>query len=126
MVNLYTYIKAKLRVKVPFLLLCVLELMQGSRAEAQRVYANTEQHSTKQTILVVTLSEVTNPSNAVDTANLTNYATLFTTLGALSLIEAWQYVQFPTTPLTSSPVIIKYGGSSSLISLLTGTSIQPT
>lgn len=126
MVNLHTDIKVKRRRKVLFLLLCILGLMQGNRAEAQRVYANTELHSTTQTLLVVTLSEVTNPSFAVDAPTFTNYSTLFTTLGALSLIEAWQNVQFPTTPLTSSPVVIKYGGSASLISLLTGTSIQPT
>jgi hypothetical protein len=125
MVDLYIYIKAERRRLVSFLLLCILGLMIGDRAEAQRVYANTEQHSATQS-LIITLSEVTNPLSAIDTPNLTNYSTLFTTLGALALIEAWQNVQFPTTPLTSSPVIIKYGGSASLISLLTGTSIQPT
>lgn len=126
MINLYTYMKSKQKGSMPFLLLCMLGLISGSQVEAQRVYANTEQHSTRQNILTLTLSEVTNPSNAVDTANLSNYATLFTTVGALSLIEAWQNIQFPITPLNSSPVIIKYGGSASLISLLTGTSIQPT
>ncbi|MFA6059698.1 MAG: hypothetical protein WC756_15940 [Taibaiella sp.] len=126
MINLYTIIKAKRKGKIPFLLLCVLGLMLGNKVEAQRVYANTEQHSATQSILVVTLSEVTNPTNAVDTPNFSNFSTLFTTLGALSLIEAWQNLQFPSTPLISSPIIIKYGGSASLISLLAGTSIQPT
>lgn len=125
MVNLYTVIKAQRKGKIPFLLLCVLGLMLGNRVEAQRVYANTEQHSAKQTF-IITLSEVTNPTNATDTPNFSNYTTLFTTLGALSLIEAWQNLQFPSTPLASSPIIIKYGGSASLISLLAGTSIQPT
>jgi hypothetical protein len=125
MVNLSSLIKARLRHKMPVLLLWALGLMLGNRVEAQRVYANTEQHSAKQS-LIITLSEVTNPLFAVDTPNLTNYSTLFTTLGALSLIEAWQNVQFPVNPLTTSPVIIKYGGSASLISLLSGTSIQPT
>jgi hypothetical protein len=99
--------------------------MLANKVEAQRVYANTEQHSAKQT-LIITLSEVTNATNATDTPNFSNFSTLFTTLGALGLIEAWQNLQFPSNPLTSSPIIIKYGGSASLISLLAGTSIQPT
>jgi hypothetical protein len=125
MASLYIGIKVNGKGKIPFLLLCVLGLILGNRVEAQRVYANTEQHSAKQS-LIITLSEVTNPTNAVDTPNFSNFSTLFTTLGALSLIEAWQNLQFSSTPLISSPIIIKYGGSASLISLLAGTSIQPT
>lgn len=125
MANLHICLKAKRRHKMLFLLLWILGLMPVNKAEAQRVYANTEQHSATQS-LIITLSEVTNPLSAVDTPNLNNYSTLFTTVGLLALIEAWQNVQFPIAPLTSSPVIIKYGGSASLISLLTGTSIQPT
>jgi hypothetical protein len=125
MVNRHTIIKAKRKGKTPFLLFCILGLILGNRVEAQRVYANIEQHSAKQS-LIITLSEVTNPTNTIDTSNFSNYSNLFTTLGALSLIEAWQNLQFSSAPLISSPIVIKYGGSASLVSLLAGTSIQPT
>lgn len=100
-------------------------VLGGSSAKGQRVYATTETHSPKQSA-IITLSEVRDPTFAVDGNNST-YSTLYTTLGLLSLVEAWQTVQFPTQPPSNSPFTIKFGTSgSSILSVLDGVELQPS
>ncbi len=94
----------------------------------QRVYANTSQKSPKQTLVLLTLSDVTDENKATDNSSFTDYSTLFTTVGALSLIEAWQNLQFPSSskPAANSPVTIMFGANSSIADVINGISIQPT
>jgi len=108
------------------LLTVMLTVIGGSSARAQRVYADTQTSSTPQILIVVTLSEVQNQSNATGTSNFSDYSTLFTTLGALSLIEAWQNLKFPTQPPSNSPLTIKFGANTSVADVINGISIQPT
>ncbi|MNX94347.1 hypothetical protein D3C86_1265750 [compost metagenome] len=112
-----------------WLLLLILIVMVGGVGEVkgQRIYADAETHSSPQ-VVVVTLSQVTNPGRAVDLGDLTNFSTLSATLGALGLIEAWQNVQFTgfNKPVSNTPITIKFGSNTSLLSLLDGVAIQPT
>jgi hypothetical protein len=100
-------------------------VLGAGSARGQRIYATTETHSPKQSALI-TLSEVRDPTFAVDGNNGT-YSTLYTSLGLLSLVEAWQNVQFPTQPPSNSPFTIKFGTSgSSILSVLDGVELQPS
>ena len=57
-------------------------VLGAGSARGQRIYATTETHSPKQSALI-TLSEVRDPTFAVDGNNGT-YSTLYTSLGLLS------------------------------------------
>ncbi|WP_316813798.1 hypothetical protein [Pedobacter heparinus] len=106
----------------------VLVMIAGiGTIKGQRIYADAETHSSPQ-ILVVTLSQVTNPGRAIDLADLTNFSTLSANIGALGLIEAWQNIKFTGTykPVPNTPITIRFGSTTSLLSLLDGIAIQPT
>lgn len=110
------------------LLLVLIVMVAGvGEVKGQRIYADAEAHSDPQ-VLIVTLSQVTNPGRAVDLADLTNFSTLSANIGALGLIEAWQNIRYTGTnkPIASTPITIKFGSTTSLLSLLDGISIQPT
>ena len=103
-------------------------VLGGISARAQRVYATTQTSSPNQTLLFVTLSEVTNATNPINSTSIADFSTLTTTVGLLSLIEAWQNLQFPAAskPQSNSPVTIKFGANSSIADVINGISIQPT
>lgn len=98
----------------------------AGRVEAQRVYANAQTNDA--TIL---LASVTNPGNAIDTANLTNYSQLNVLIGALGAIgTATQNLTFTGThvPVSTSPVTVRFTvlqqGSLSVLQLLGGVSLE--
>src|SRR5690606_3882172 len=92
----------------------------------QRVYADAQQSSEKQS-LILTFSEVINQENAID-ENLANFSTLLVRLGALGAITANQNLQFinQQKPLPTSPIVIRFGSTNSLLNLLGGFSVQRT
>lgn len=106
----------------------VLLVLLWNKAEGQRVYANASQQSPTQA-LIVTLSEVQNPGFALNDGNYNNNSTLFTTLGALSLIEAWQNLQFTgvNKPVPNSPLYLKIGSNGiSVGSMVAGMELRRT
>ncbi len=96
----------------------------GGRAEAQRVYANAQQTGTG-----ILGGTITNPGFAVDT-NYSNFSTLNVGIGALGLMYTMQNLQFTGTPAqiptTTSPLIIRFGSTASLLGLVNGISVQRT
>lgn len=103
--------------------LCLGAVRQGY---GQRVYADAQESSPTLSLLV-TLSEVANPSRAVDSDTL-NYSTLSVTLGALGAIVANQNLRYINNPKPTihTPVMVKFGSTSSLLNLLGGFSVQRT
>ncbi|NGM62088.1 hypothetical protein G5B30_09195 [Sphingobacterium sp. SGG-5] len=89
----------------------------------QRIYADTQKSDA--TFL---LASVSNPAEAVDLPDTTNFSTLNVTLGALGLIYARQNLQFIDNPKPTrySPIIAKIGSNSSLLTLLGGFAVQRT
>ncbi len=88
----------------------------------QRIYADVQQSSA-----ATLLSGVTNQGRPID-ADTANYSTLSVTLGILGAITAHQNLQFVNVPkpVSNSPVIIKFGSTSSLVNLLGGIAVQRT
>lgn len=97
-------------------------------AYGQRVYANSEQHSTKISV-VVTLSEVQNPENAI-TSNENTFSTLYLGVGALGLYSANQNLQFTDTAASqlkpTSPIMVKMKANGSALNLLGSITFQRT
>ncbi len=78
--------------------------------------------------LIITLSEVTNPNNARN-GNVKDASTLFTTIGTLSLIQAYQNVRFPAGDLPpdgNTPVTVKVATGASILNVLGGLEVQAT
>jgi hypothetical protein len=102
----------------------------------QRVYADAEQHSAKETLLdlgFVTLSEVADAANSTDTSNLSDYSNLQVNVGLNLLTNiiggpAYQNLQFTgvNKPAPTSPLTFKFEGNTSLASLLNGFNFQLT
>lgn len=89
---------------------------------AQRVYANAQQSSS-----TPLLASVSNADRAIDLPDTSNYSTLNVPIGALGAIWSHQNIQFSNNPPTAStPVMVKFGTSSSLLNLLGGFEIQRT
>jgi len=89
---------------------------------AQRIYADKEQIST------TLLASVSDRPWAIDLSDTTNHSTLRVTLGALGLIYSRQNLQFVDNPKPNrySPIIVKIGSNSSLVTLLGGFVLQRT
>lgn len=113
------------------LLSAVLLIMAlNGDVRGQRVYADGETHSATQAVPItgIVLSEVRDPSFSVN-SDYSDKSTLFTTLGVLSLVEAWQNIRFSGSvkPKANSPVTIKFGTTgSSIITVIDAVSLQPT
>lgn len=108
-------------------LIWVLVFCAG-RVEAQRVYANAQQASTPETIIILgTVSQVQNAGLTVD-ADLTNYSSLSVYLGLLNLYNASQNLQFTgaVKPLATSPIMVKFRLDAGLLGLLNSSSFQRT
>lgn len=122
---MYPYATSAFITSLRFFVVCALLLGAVQEGYGQRVYAVTQQSSPTQQLLVI-LSQVTNQARAVDNDTL-NYSTLSVTLGALGAITANQNLQFgDPKPTNNSPVILKFGSTSSLLNLLGGISVQRT
>lgn len=114
MVNLYTNIKAKRKVKIPFLLLCVLGLMLGNRVEAQtlcRAVSNTS--STGGVCLGAAVNNLPNAYD--DDPGLTSYAGINNALGVGCYAEAT--FEFGQTIFSGDTAIIYLGIGSGLLDL---------
>jgi len=106
----------------------LLIVIFSNNTRGQRVYADAETHSATQTVLGTVLSEVRDPAFPVN-ADYSDKSTLYTTLGLLSLVEAWQNIRFSGSvkPAANSPITVKFGTTgSSIITVINAVSLQPT
>lgn len=114
------------RVIVLVSFLCLGAVREGY---GQRVYANTEQNSGKQELLLLTVSEVTNPTRSTN-SNENTYSTLNVAIGALNLYSATQNLQFTGINAIklkpNSPIMVKTMVNGSVLGLLDAVSLQRT
>lgn len=112
-----------------------LMAIPGIRSYGQRVYADAEQHSAKETLLglgIVTLSEVSDTLNPVDISNFNDASSIKVnvglSLGSVIGSPAYQNLQFTgdDKPDAASPVTFKFEKNTSLASVLNGFSFQLT
>lgn len=113
-------------------------LLQQQRIFAQdctpqtRVYANSQTSSNNVVVPIVNviLAEVKNKPNAVD-GTVNTYSTIATYVGLLGLGTAWQNLKFPAAELPAgnngtTPISVKLGTGSSLLSVLGNVTLQAT
>lgn len=98
-------------------------LLSGAAQEAygQRVYANSQQHGRGG----ICVSAVDNPTRAIND-DYADYSTLRVSVGLGC--TAWQNLQFTNAnkPIASTPIIVRYGASGNILSLLENSSIYLT
>lgn len=122
---IYRYINIRI-----FALLFLVMGMVGE-GYAQRVYADAQQSSPEQSVNLgiakVILSQVTSQLNATD-VDTTKFSTLSVTLGLLGAITAQQNLRFNNVvkPKSTSPVMMKFSSTGSLLNLLGSIKVQRT
>jgi hypothetical protein len=95
-------------------------IVRGQCTFSTRLYAN----SNPSAVNAGLLTSVDNASNAADGIPST-FSVLNRSIGVGSLITVTQFLSFSTTIAAGTPVTVKLGIPSSLVSLLGGVSIQP-
>lgn len=121
--KLYFNLKAHFVTALYAAALFLLSFFGGmKRVEAQRVYADAT--TTNATAL---LASVTQSTNATD-ADTSNFSTL-NIVGLVGLVTATQNLRFTqvgSQPLPTSPMMVRFGSSNSLLGLVNGIVLQRT